>query len=109
MSMIEISDEHELEELLRRSGCKLVVVGFTSGNCGPCRITTPHLEKLCAQMPDINFVKIDVRKADVFVEKFEITGVPAFCFFRNMQMVYKFQGGNIDFLDSKVNELRFRI
>ncbi|XP_069818202.1 thioredoxin-like [Dendropsophus ebraccatus] len=109
MSMIEIHEEQELQEVLRKSGPKLVVVAFSSGNCGPCRLTTPHLESLCTQMPDIVFAKVDVRKSDEFVEKYEITGVPAFCFFRNRKMVDKFQGGNVDFLNCKIHELRFKV
>lgn len=87
MSMIEIQEEDELQEVLRKAGSKLVVVAFTSGNCGPCRVTTPHLESLSTQMPDIVFIKIDVRKADEFVERYQITGVPAFYFFRKREMV----------------------
>ncbi|XP_075681767.1 thioredoxin-like [Rhinoderma darwinii] len=92
-----------------KSGRKLIVVAFTSGNCGPCRLTTPLLESMSNEMPDIAFVKIDVRKSDEFVERYEILGVPAFHFYRNMNLVYKFQGGNVDFLKCKVEELRFQM
>ncbi|KAM4050124.1 thioredoxin-like [Anomaloglossus baeobatrachus] len=108
MVVQEVHEEHELQELLRNSGRKLVVVAFSSGSCGPCRLTTPCLEALSCEMPDVVFVKVDVRKSDEFVERYEISGVPAFCFFRMMNQVYKFQGGNVDFLCSKVHELRFQ-
>ncbi|XP_073508152.1 thioredoxin-like [Phyllobates terribilis] len=107
MVLLEVQEECELQEILRTSGRKLVVVAFSSGNCGPCRLTTPCLESMSSEMPDIAFVKIDVRKSDEFVDRYEISGVPAFCFFRNMQQVYKFQGGNVDYLRKIVYDLRF--
>ncbi|XP_075066994.1 thioredoxin-like isoform X2 [Mixophyes fleayi] len=107
MAMKEIFEQDELEQELREAGRKLCVVAFTSGNCGPCRVTTPCLEDMSLEMPDVVFRKIDVKKNDEILEQFQITGVPAFFFFKNCQLLFKFQGGNTDFLKKKVQELRF--
>ncbi|XP_075451264.1 thioredoxin-like [Ascaphus truei] len=104
--MKQIYDQFELSSELRFAGNKLVVVAFTSGKCGPCRLTTPFLESLCPQMPDVLFIKIDVNESEDFVELFKITGIPAFYFFRNNVKVFDFQGANTNFLHSKINELR---
>ncbi|KAG9486630.1 thioredoxin-like [Eleutherodactylus coqui] len=109
MPLVEINDDDELQEALRTSGHKLVVISFSSGNCGPCRLTTPCVEAMSQEMPDVLFIKVDVRKADEFVEKYEILGVPTFCFFRKNRLMYRFHGGNTDFLRSKVGELRFQM
>ncbi|XP_053321829.1 thioredoxin-like [Spea bombifrons] len=109
MSMLQLYEECELQDALRRAGRRLVVVAFTSGKCGPCRLTTPFLESLCPKMPDIIFIKIDVSDSEDFVERFQITGIPAFYFFRNGNVVYHFQGANTTFLGNKIEELRFQI
>ncbi|XP_040273196.1 thioredoxin-like [Bufo bufo] len=109
MPLLCIQDQHELENVLKQSGKKLVVVAFTSDHCGPCKITTSRIELMSNEMPDVVFVLIDVKKADEFVESYEIAGVPTFIFYRNMRQMYRFQGGNADFLSSKVDELRFHI
>ncbi|XP_044127324.1 thioredoxin-like [Bufo gargarizans] len=109
MPLLHIQDQDELEKVLKQSGRKLVVVCFSSDHCGPCKTTTPRIELMSQQMPDVVFVFVNVNKADEFVERYEIVGVPTFCFFRNMCQLYRFQGGNADFLCSKVEELRFQI
>ncbi|KAG8595256.1 hypothetical protein GDO81_001469 [Engystomops pustulosus] len=87
MPVIQLSDEEELCEAVKNAGRKLVVLAFSSGNCGPCKLTNPRLEAMSIQMPDILFFKIDVNKADV----------------------YQFQGGNPDYLCRTVEELRFQM
>ncbi|XP_071982637.1 thioredoxin-like [Engystomops pustulosus] len=109
MPVIQLSDEEELCEAVKNAGRKLVVLAFSSGNCGPCKLTNPRLEAMSIQMPDILFFKIDVNKADEVVEKYQIKGVPTFHFYRNGKLVYQFQGGNPDYLCRTVEELRFQM
>ncbi|XP_063776803.1 thioredoxin-like [Pseudophryne corroboree] len=108
MALQEINDLHEFEGALKAAGRKLIVVCFTSGNCGPCRITSPVMEQMSKEMPDVQFMKVDVQKDDEFVEHFKISGVPAFLFYKNYQVVYNFQGGNMNHLKQMVEELRFK-
>ncbi|KAG8595257.1 hypothetical protein GDO81_001469 [Engystomops pustulosus] len=44
MPVIQLSDEEELCEAVKNAGRKLVVLAFSSGNCGPCKLTNPRLE-----------------------------------------------------------------
>ncbi|KAM5192963.1 thioredoxin-like [Mantella aurantiaca] len=100
--------KHELDAELRKAGQKLVVVTFSSQNCGPCRPVPACLEALCEEMPDVLFIKIEVGKCDEFTKQFSINGVPAFFFFRNGIKIYSFEGGNLGFFRKMVDELRFK-
>ncbi|KAM4810582.1 thioredoxin-like [Rhinophrynus dorsalis] len=106
MQQHQVYDEDELQGVLRSAGNKLVVINFCSGKCGPCRLTTPFIESLCPKMPDVVFIKIDVNECEDFVERYHITGIPAFYFFRNGNHVSHFQGANTSYLQNMIEQLR---
>ncbi|XP_053558642.1 thioredoxin-like isoform X2 [Bombina bombina] len=104
--MRKVYDQAELRNELSAARNKLVVVYFSSGKCGPCRLTTPFLNNLEPQMPDVVFINVDTNESEDFIEHFEIKGIPAFFFFRKTTLVYKFEGANTQFLEARINELR---
>ncbi|KAM3938393.1 thioredoxin-like [Leptodactylus fuscus] len=108
MPVLELCDKHEIRELLKNSGRKLVVICFTSKNCGACRTTTPRFEAMSDQMPDVIFARVVIEREDELIEEYQIEGVPTFLFCRNGNLKYRFHGGNADFMCNKVEELRFQ-
>ncbi|KAM8960520.1 thioredoxin-like [Pelodytes ibericus] len=109
MAMLRVYEECELQEALRNAGRRLVVVYFSSPKCGPCRLTTPFINSLCPEMPDILFITIDVNESPDFVERFKITGIPAFFFFRNCEVVNFFQGASTAYLKNTIDHERFKV
>ncbi|XP_029471190.1 thioredoxin-like isoform X4 [Rhinatrema bivittatum] len=85
----QIRTEVELDSLLRRAGNSLSVLYFSSPRCGPCRYMTPYFE-------------------DDFVAKFNVTGLPAFYYFRNGEEVDCFAGGNKDYLLQSLTRNKLR-
>ncbi|KAM9330120.1 thioredoxin-like [Gastrophryne carolinensis] len=102
-----LTEQHELDEEIKKAGRKLVVVAFSSQGCGPCRGVVPTMEELCKEMPDILFYKVEVDKDDDFCKRYSISGVPKFCFYRCEKELYNFQGGNMAYFKKCVHELRF--
>ncbi|XP_029471173.1 thioredoxin-like isoform X2 [Rhinatrema bivittatum] len=105
----QIRTEVELDSLLRRAGNSLSVLYFSSPRCGPCRYMTPYFEELCAEHCDVQFLKVDVTDSeDDFVAKFNVTGLPAFYYFRNGEEVDCFAGGNKDYLLQSLTRNKLR-
>ncbi|XP_072260533.1 thioredoxin-2-like isoform X2 [Pyxicephalus adspersus] len=107
MAVTHVKDMEELNRHIKCPGNHLLVVTFSSPNCGPCRPVPGCLAALCEEMPDIKFVKVDVGKNDEFTKHFKLKGVPAFFFFRNGDC-YQFEGGNMGFFRKTVEEWRFK-
>ncbi|XP_040216492.1 thioredoxin-like [Rana temporaria] len=107
MAVVVLDNMQALDEAISKSGRKLVVVTFSSQNCGPCRPVPACLEAISEEMPDVVFVKIEVGKDDEYTKRFCIKGVPAFFYFKNGQKVYNFEGGNLGHFRQKVDQLRF--
>ncbi|CAH2224168.1 thioredoxin-2 [Pelobates cultripes] len=103
--MIEVYDDDELRDKVKQCAGKLCVITFNSVGCGACKQTTKLLEGLSEQMPDVTFIKVDVKKADEFVQKYKISGVPAFMFLIDGVIAECFQGGNTDYLRKTIERL----
>lgn len=57
---------------------KSVVLDFYADWCGPCKISSPAVEKLSQELTDINFYKINVDKTPELSAVFTIRAIPTF-------------------------------
>ena len=84
--MAKIATNTRFDELLV-SG-KLVIVDFWATWCGPCRMQSPHLDEVEAEMADqVEGVKVNVDDADEIAMRFRIMSIPTLIFFKNGDMV----------------------
>lgn len=78
--IIKANDDNFTE--LTTSG--VVLVDFYADWCGPCRMLTPILDALSAEMGDrLTIVKLDVDHAPKVTTTFQITSVPTMIVFKN--------------------------
>ena len=74
-------------------GEKLVIVDFWATWCGPCRMLSPLLDEVEAEMSDkITVVKVNVDDADEIAMRYRIMSIPTLLFFKNGQLVDKTVG-----------------
>ena len=74
------------DELLQSE--KLVIVDFWATWCGPCRMLSPLLDEVEAEMEDqVEVVKVNVDDADEIAMRYRIMSIPTLLFFKNGQMV----------------------
>ena len=74
-------------------GEKLVIVDFWATWCGPCRMLSPLLDEVEAEMSDkITVVKVNVDDADEIAMRYRIMSIPTLLFFKNGQVVDKTVG-----------------
>ena len=84
--MAKIATNTSFDELLQSE--KLVIVDFWATWCGPCRMLSPLLDEVEAEMADkIEVVKVNVDDADEIAMRFRIMSIPTLLFFKNGEMV----------------------
>ena len=84
--MAKIATNTNFDELLQEE--KLVIVDFWATWCGPCRMLSPLLDEVEAEMEDkVEGVKVNVDDADEIAMRFRIMSIPTLLFFKNGEMV----------------------
>ncbi|MGL5715344.1 MAG: thioredoxin [Paraclostridium sp.] len=71
---------------------KVVVVDFFATWCGPCKMLTPVFESLSTELPEADFVKVDIDNSLELAQRFGITTVPTMMIFKNGKVVDKLVG-----------------
>ena len=84
--MAKIATNTSFDELLVSE--KLVIVDFWATWCGPCRMLSPLLDEVEAEMEDkVEVVKVNVDDADEIAMRFRIMSIPTLLFFKDGAMV----------------------
>jgi len=55
-----------------------IVIDFYADWCGPCKVSSPAVEKLSEEMPNVDFYKINVDKTPELAAHFAIKAIPTF-------------------------------
>ena len=88
----------DLETQLKEAGDKLVVIDFFATWCGPCKMISPVLEEMEAQMSNVKFLKVDVDEAEDVAVHYQISAMPTFIFIKNGSKVRFHQSFNRFFI-----------
>ena len=88
---MKVATNTNFTELIQDS--KLVIVDFWATWCGPCRMLSPILGEVEAEMPDqITVVKVNVDDADEIAAQYRIMSIPTLLFIKNGEIVDKTVG-----------------
>ncbi len=79
--MKEINRKAEFLDYLRQH--KYVLVDFHATWCGYCKAIAPHIIRISAEHPEVEFIKVDVDKADAIASKFRVNAMPTFLYFKD--------------------------
>lgn len=87
------------------SGTTPVLVDFFASWCGPCKMLSPILEQVKAELGDqIRILKIDVDKNPLIAQQYQVRGVPTLLVFQNGQQ--KWRGSGVMQADQLITILR---
>ena len=81
-----------------------VLVQFSAGWCGNCRIMKPKFKKMANDNPNMRFYMIDAEKNPVSRKLAKVDNLPTFAFFKNGKLVDQVQTNKADVLLKFVNE-----
>ena len=81
-----------------------VLVQFSAGWCGNCRIMKPKFKKMANDNSNMRFYMIDAEKNPVSRNLAKVDNLPTFAFFKNGKLVDQVQTNKAEVLQNFVNE-----
>ena len=97
----EIKDD-SLQELVASQS--KVIVQYSAGWCGNCRIMKPKFKKMAAENEGISFVLIDAEKNPNARQLADVSNLPTFAAFQNGALINQVQTNKADVLKNFVDE-----
>lgn len=82
-----------------------VIVQYSAGWCGNCRIMKPKLKRMASENDQINFVLIDAEKNPNSRKLADVSNLPTFAAFENGKLLNQVQTNKTEVLKSFVNEV----
>ena len=72
---------------------KPVIIDFHALWCGPCKVQSPILKEVAAELGDrVRVIKIDVDQNQEIASRYRIQSVPTLMIFKNGEIKYKQSG-----------------
>jgi len=97
----EIKDD-SLQELVASQ--PKVIVQYSAGWCGNCRIMKPKFKKMATENEGISFVLIDAEKNPSSRQLADVSNLPTFAAFENGALLNQVQTNKADVLKTFVDE-----
>lgn len=92
MAIVNVSDQSFSNDV---EGQGTVVVDFWAPWCGPCKMLSPILEELSAELgDDVKIAKLNVDENPETASRFGVMSIPTLIFFKDGQPVDKVVGLN---------------
>lgn len=90
MAVAHLSNEAFQQSVIAAKG--LVFVDFYAEWCGPCKLTSPIIEQLAQDHPDVTFYKVDVDANGELASQYSVFSIPTFVMFKDGKIVAQFSG-----------------
>ena len=100
--MLEELTEDNLADLISQN--QTVLVQFSAGWCGNCRIMKPKFKKKSSENNDIPFVLVDSEKFPNSRKLADVSNLPTFAVFKNGECVTQLQTNKSELLLSFIDE-----
>ena len=81
-----------------------VLVQYSAGWCGNCRIMKPKFKKMANEHGDVMFVLVDAEKYPESRKLANVDNLPTFAAFKNGELVNQVQTNKVDVLKQFVDE-----
>ena len=99
--LIELAEDN-FQTLLNEN--KTVVVQYTAGWCGNCRVMKPKFKRFAAENENVAFVLVDAEKFPDARKFANVSNLPTFASFKNGVLLNQVQTNKEDVLKTLINE-----
>ena len=79
---VQMINKEEFDDVVLKSD-KPVLVDFFATWCGTCKMMEPIVEQVSEEVPEVDFVKVDVDDAENLAILYGISSIPCMIFFKN--------------------------
>jgi thiol-disulfide isomerase/thioredoxin len=100
--LIEL-EEDNLESVI--AGANTVMVQFSAGWCGNCRLMKPKFKRMSTENEAITFVLVDAEKFPNSRKMANVSNLPTFAGFKNGVLINQVQTNKEDILKNLFNEV----
>lgn len=100
--MLQELKEDILQEVVNEND--QVIVQYSAGWCGNCRIMKPKFKKMATENENITFVWIDAEKNPNSRQLADVSNLPTFARFKAGELVGQIQTNKADVLKSFIHE-----
>jgi thiol-disulfide isomerase/thioredoxin len=100
--LIELQEDNLSQVLAENNN---VIVQFSAGWCGNCRLMKPKFKRLSGENEEIAFVLADAEKFPTSRKLASVKNLPTFAIFKNGQLINQVQTTKEDQLKSLLNEI----
>lgn len=83
---------------------KVSIVDFYATWCGPCKAIAPIFDALAQKIPEAEFARVDVDRAEDVAREYGITAMPTILFFQEGEKVSTIVGANMPQLIKLIQE-----
>ncbi|XP_034030091.1 glutaredoxin 3 [Thalassophryne amazonica] len=101
-NVVEATTRQQFEDFLAKAGKCLTVVHFQAAWAPQCEQMNDVMVELAKEYPSSTFVKLEAEAVPEVSEKYEISAVPTFLFFKGGEKVDRLDGANVPQFSKKV-------
>ena len=101
--MVKELDQDNLNDIV--AGNKSVVVQYSAGWCGNCRVMKPKFKKLAGENAQTTFIMVDAEKFPESRKMANVNNLPTFAAFKNGSLISQVQTNKFELLKDLVNEV----
>lgn len=101
--MVQELTADNLQDIVSQEGT--VIVQYSAGWCGNCRIMKPKFKKLANEKTEASFVIVDAEKFPESRKLANVSNLPTFATFKDGAFVNQVQTNKFDLLKDLVNEV----
>ncbi|MEH0157469.1 thioredoxin family protein [Limibacter armeniacum] len=100
--MFEELKEDNLAEVINNN--ETVLVQFSAGWCGNCRIMKPKFKRFAGETPNAKFVVVDAEKFPESRKLADVNNLPTFAAFKNGALINQVQTNKAESLKTFIDE-----
>ncbi|XP_018555380.1 glutaredoxin 3 [Lates calcarifer] len=104
-NLVEATSQQQFEDFLAKAGQCLTVVHFQAAWAPQCGQMNEAMAELAKEHKHTTFVKLEAEAVPEVSEKYEISSVPTFVFFKGGEKVDRLDGAHVPELTKKVQRL----